>query len=608
MTELPQTTSRELTMRSILTGMILASLLSVCNVYTGLKIGWSINMSVTAALLSYAFWQGLRGAESKKDNPYGILETNISQTAASAGASVSSAGLVAPIPALAMLTGGQNMPWWQMSLWVLSVTLVGIVVSVPLRRQMLEHDNLPFPLGVAAAETLKEIYAKGSEAVAKVWALFVSGIISAGVYLLTTLLMWGTFALPGKVGAYSLKNLGFSFSPHLLMYGVGGIIGLRAGVGLLLGAIIAHGFVGEHIVSEGWVNSKDGIPLFEASPNGNWGSIMRKDWLLWPGVAILVVTALTSFALSWKTFARAFSGLWSKGVEGATENDLGDVPNNIFIPIFILVAILSVVLQMAFFDITWWLAIVGVLLSFVLAIVAARASGETGITPVGGMGKVTQLTIGGITSGAGMDIGPASNLMTANVTGGAASQCGDMLHDLRCGLIIGAKPKRQFFAQMSGVLAGAMVGSMIYLVMIPKPLEMLGGKDWDAPAVMQWKAVAELFAEGFDSMAPGTVAAMIIAGIVTFIWTIGDRLSPARVRAYIPSITGIGLAFMITTETSFAMFVGALVAWVLQKRVPNWTARFLVSVCAGLIAGESLTGAGISVFTVIRGSLDVIGK
>lgn len=37
--------------------MLIGALLTPCNVYSGLKIGWSFNMSIAAALLSLAFWR-----------------------------------------------------------------------------------------------------------------------------------------------------------------------------------------------------------------------------------------------------------------------------------------------------------------------------------------------------------------------------------------------------------------------------------------------------------------------------------------------------------------------------------------------------------------------
>jgi uncharacterized oligopeptide transporter (OPT) family protein len=98
----------ELTLRAILTGACLGGALSLCNVYMGLKIGWSLNMSVTAALLSYGGYHLIalrRAAKGRANRPWGLFENNINQTAASAAASISSAGLVAPIPRLELNYG-----------------------------------------------------------------------------------------------------------------------------------------------------------------------------------------------------------------------------------------------------------------------------------------------------------------------------------------------------------------------------------------------------------------------------------------------------------------------------------------------------------------------
>ena len=95
----------QLTLRAVITGMILGGVLSLCNVYTGLKIGWGFNMSITAALLSFGFYKMLE--TTLKAREWGMLENNINQTAASSAASISSAGLVAPIPAwTSALTAG----------------------------------------------------------------------------------------------------------------------------------------------------------------------------------------------------------------------------------------------------------------------------------------------------------------------------------------------------------------------------------------------------------------------------------------------------------------------------------------------------------------------
>lgn len=83
----------------------MGAVLSACNIYLGLQLGIGINMAIVAILLAYAFWSGLSWLTRGRVRPWGMLENNISQTACSAAALVGSAGLVAAVPALTILTG-----------------------------------------------------------------------------------------------------------------------------------------------------------------------------------------------------------------------------------------------------------------------------------------------------------------------------------------------------------------------------------------------------------------------------------------------------------------------------------------------------------------------
>jgi len=825
-------TSPQLTLRAILTGMTLGALLSACNVYTGLKIGWGLNMSITAALLSYGFWNALHGLSGGRVRRWGILENNINQTACSSGAAVSSAGLVAPIPALAMMTG-ESLTWHFMALWVFSVCLVGITVGIALRRQMLVRDKLRFPFGIAAAETLREMYAKGAEAVARVKILVLAGVVSMGVKLLHEAKLLAVNGLPFSVGGFSAKSLTLALDPKLLMVGVGGLIGFRACLSLLLGAGLAYAVLGpwligqdmvrltvreplhevpagvefppepesyarfdpnkhelewrgvmtpahleqllslsadaryqevvrklyvrsQRVVAEGLAQSPAGrdavaalcaqfgytttrelrisepldelprsfvMPLeyddlveydhgrrrlvavgslpasgrdallaradewLAAHPTGaavmatfraaveqlyershesflppgvvipeeladriaydrqahtltahgvltdedaaalrtlsadpdfqatvdsliegaayrpaqaNYNDLLQ--WLLWPGVTLMVVSALVSFAFSWRSMLNAIPGLRRKGANSAnpplTPEQTGEVAMKWFIVALICALILSTTLQIGLFQIFWWAAVLGILLTFVLAVVAARVSGETGITPVGAMGKVTQLLFGVMTPAS-----PATNLMTANVTGGAASQCADLLHDLKCGYLLGAMPRYQTLAQIFGAAAGAMAGSGIYLIMIPNPGEQLLTAEWPAPAVAAWKAVAELFQVGFAALPRGAVYGMIVAGVLGVIIPVVEKVCPKRWLLAIPSPASVGLAFVIPGHNSISMFLGGLIVLLLGKLWSSWSKRFVVAIAAGLVAGEGITGAGLSIWTTVRDAL-----
>lgn len=580
-TETPEVPAdRGFTARSIVTGMIFGGGLSLCNIYLGLKIGWGMNMSVTAALLGFGFWAATTRA--LKLRSFGVLENNLNQTTASAAASISSAGLVAPIPALTLLTG-TTLTWPQLSVWVLSVGLVGVVAAMGIRKQLLVDGGLTFPGGMATGETLKEMYAKGEEAVARVKMLLVGGALGAASKLVALLLHPPHLKLPitlasGKVsGGYTLANLTFSLEPSLLMVATGGIIGLRATLSMVLGALVAWGLLAPYGIEAAWI--KPG----PADPSKAWFTT-SVQWLLWPGVTLMVVGSLTSFAFSAKSFVTAFSGVKGGGPAAA---DPSDVPRRAFWTALLVVLVASTTLQVVFFDVKPWLAILGVFLSFLLAIVAGRVSGETGVTPVGAMGKVTQLTFGVLDPS-----NVASNLMSANVTGGAASQCGDLLHDLKTGQMLGSWPRHQFAAQAFGVVAGALLGSAAYLVLVPDPKNQLLTEEWAAPAVATWKAVAEVFQQGISAMPTMALEAMAVAAVVAVVLSVAEKTAPKAARTWIPSPVSLGLAFTVQAYTVLSFLFGALLMTLGQKVAPTWTSRFGIVLCAGIIAGESLIGVG----------------
>jgi len=587
------------TARAVATGMLIGGTLSLCNIYAGLKIGWGFNMSVTAVLLSFAFWKALERTAGTAT--WSMFENNNNQTAASAAASISSAGLVSAIPALTLLTG-ETWGWTALAIWTGAVSLVGVGVAAGLRRQLIEVDALPFPGGIATAETLKEIYGKGQEAMKRVAALL-SGMVASGVNKVAlyawfevaqkkhdiphlsfpfTLALGGAAATAGTTAA-TARNLTFSLEPSMLLFGVGGLIGFRACVSLLVGAIVAWWIVGPFALAEGWAQP--------GKPEGSWYGPMLK-WLLWPGVAMMVTAALTSFAFSWRSVLAALHNV--RG--GASAHDDGNLSRTAHLTLLGVATVAAVACQVILFGIPAWAATVGVLLTFVLALVAGRVSGETGITPVGAMGKVTQLLFGILTPG-----NAAANLMAANVTGGAASQCGDLLHDLKTGKLIGAPPRAQVYSQLFGVMAGAVAGSAAYLILVPDPKGMLLTDAWPAPAVASWKAVAEIFQTGLAGIPKGAVEAMAIAGAAGIVLALAEKKLPLAARKWVPSPASIGLAFVIPGYNAVSIFLGGLFALCLGKVAPEWSKSYLITTAAGLVAGESLMGVAVALHKLATG-------
>jgi uncharacterized oligopeptide transporter (OPT) family protein len=226
-------------------------------------------------------------------------------------------------------------------------------------------------------------------------------------------------------------------------------------------------------------------------------------------------------------------------------------------------------------------------------VVAGRATGETDITPVGPLSKITQLTFGALAPG-----NVPTNLMTANITAGACGHAGDLLTDLKSGYLLGANPRQQFLAQFFGVLAGGLVVIPVYFFLIPN-VNMLGTEKWPAPAALVWRAVAELLAKGVHSLPATARMGLIVGSSVGIILPLLEMWLPKQ-RKYIPSATGLGLAFTINGFNTVSFFIGSLLALGFAKWKPKAHERYTVPVASGIIAGESLMGVAIALLTAAQ--------
>jgi putative OPT family oligopeptide transporter len=566
--------------------MLIGALLTPCNIYSGLKIGWSFNISIIALLLSAGFWSLL--ARVRICCHLGPGEANIAQTTASSSANIISGGLVAPIPALAMISG-TNIPPMQLVMWVFAVSFLGIWVAWYLRASLLLHADLPFPTGRATAETLLEIFDRGREAALKLRVLLSSAVIAGVLKWLDT----GAFMLPrpgpgfvlpalGKLSGtagISAKNLSILLDPSLLLAGFGAIIGFRAGLSLLLGGILSWGLLGPWGLYQGFI-----VPGAD-DPEADWFATMI-EWLLWPGVSLMVGSALTRFVL--QGMSHPLTAAKPHG-HSSGDNDGAMVTRLLGLS---LASALVVIAQVMIFDIHWFIATLAVPVAFLLATVASRVVGETGIPPIGAIGKVSQLSTGVIAPGE-----TTANLIGANVAGGAAGQSADLLNDLKVGHMIGTPPRSQIAAQCFGVLTGSVIGSIVYLRLIPDPASMLVTEEWPAPAVATWKVVAETLHNGFGAL---PVSALLAVAIGSGVGIAGAWLQHRRAPRWLPNIPAFGLAMVIPASISITMFFGSLVGKLLERYQPSLAQRFLIAAASGLIAGESLSG-------VVRALLGIAG-
>ncbi|WP_434652076.1 OPT/YSL family transporter [Pseudomonas sp. R3-56] len=562
---------REFSPRAVITGIVLGILLTPSNVYAGLKIGWSFNMSIIALLVGYGIWQGL-AKRSAAALPWTLHESNINQTVASAAASIISGGLVAPIPAYTLLTGQQLDPV-PMVAWVFSVSFLGIWIAWYLRPSLLNDKALRFPEGMATLETLLHIYNHGQEAATRLKVLLGAALLSGLAKWVDT--FWWT--IPRWSPNAQLERLTFTADPSLLLVGFGGIIGIRVGLTLLLGALLAWGGLAPWLLENGLVQ----LPPGSSGPQ----FAVLVEWLLWPGVSLMVCSTLASLAIR----------LWAlHGSTKASGAATWVIPKAGPALGFLLAIILVVSLQALLFGINPWMALLTIPLAICLAAVAARVVGATGIPPIGAIGQLSQLSFGIVAPGQ-----VPINLMSANTAGGSAGQCTDLMNDFKVGRAIGATPRKQLQAQTLGIFIGSIVGVLAYLALIPDPQTMLLTEEWPAPAVATWKAVAQTLTHGLDSLSASIRWAIFIGAIAGLLLGILDSLLPAHRSRYLPSTAALGLAFVLPASVSLMMALGAVLTWLVSCRWPSLTERFAITAAAGLIAGESITGVGASLWEMV---------
>lgn len=573
---------------------MLGGLLSLSNLYVALQTGWSIGVSITAGLAAFGIFGVLTRLRIVRE-PFGLLENNAMQSVASAAGYMTGGGTVAAIPALMMLTG-HALPGPQMFFWIATIAMLGVVMAIPLKQQLIDVEQLRFPTGLAAAETLRALH--GGDGNVGQRPLLISTIVGALVgFFRRAHASWVPFNLPEQIALQTshwqvvirgraLASYTLQFDTSLVLLAAGAIMGWRTAWSMLLGAIVNFAICAPWLMDAGYITS------------GGYRGIV--GWSVWFGSPMILTSGLLSFAFQWRTVARAFQTLQKAFTPGgqAAAADSPDVPMSWFVMGIAILGPAVVFLQAYLFAIPWWCGVIALCLSFFIAIVAARATGETDNTPSGALGKITQITFGALRPA---DV--TTNLMTANVTAGVGLHAADLLTDLKSGWVLKADPRQQFLAQFFGVAAGSAFVVPAYRLLIPDASVLEDGT-WPAPAAQTWKATAALLANGVHSLNESQRWAIGVGAVLGIVLVLAERAFP-KAKSYIPSATALGFAFTTPGSNSISMFLGGLIAIVFSRA---WGAtraeKVMIPASSGLIASESL----MSVFIAILAALGILSK
>ncbi|HTE55032.1 MAG TPA: OPT family oligopeptide transporter [Kofleriaceae bacterium] len=553
------TGERELTARAIGFGLVLGGLLAAGNVYSGTKLAFIDSGMTMVVLMSFAVFAALR-------RPLSVLEANIAQvTGSSAAVMALTAGVVGPVPALAMGGHAPSSIW--IAVWGAALGVFGTLIAAPFRRQLVEDDGLPFPSGRAAGELIKNLAAAGAGASrGPVTTLAVAFAAAALVVVFRDVFaaVPPDIALPLVIAGVPAASLGIGLGLSPLILGVGLLVGLRFAISMLVGGVVAWVVLAPALIGRGVIAGAD------------YGSGL--NWLVWPGVSMMVASSFTSLAFSGRSLWRAWSerhverGAAWRWVRGGV----------------VLCAAAIVAIGWVGFGVSPVIGLLALAISVVFSIVGLRATGETDQTPSGPLGALAQGLVG--VTAPGSTLPP---LFTGGVTNGAAGHSATMMQGWKTTHIVGGSPGRAMAAQLAGVMVGAVTAVLAYVLL--DRAYGIGSQALPSPIAMSWKVTAEVVQGGISTMPAGAPLAALVGAAVGVLLAVLERGRAARL---VPSAVALGVGFIVPVMTTAGIAIGALLFAALRRARPAWSEMHVPSLAAGLITGEALTGVVVAALVV----------
>lgn len=586
----------EITVTSIIMGIILAVVFGAANAYLGLRVGMTVSASIPAAVIA----MGVIRVVMRKNS---ILESNIVQTIGSAGESLA-AGAIFTLPALFLWAkeGVMDKPGIvEITIIALLGGLLGVFFMVPLRNALIvkEHGILPYPEGTACAEVLLA----GEEGGANASTVF-AGMGFAAFF---KFIIDGLKAVPGEVSYAFNKILSYPGTIGTQIYpavmSVGYICGPRISSYMFAGGVLSWMVLIPMMVLFGkdLVLYPGTAPIGEIFAEGGassiWGTYIR-----YIGAGALaaggIISLFKSLPLIVRTFGDALKGM-GKGEKIQINRTSDDLSMKVVLAaIAILTLLVWLVPQV---PVSFLGAVIVVVFGFFFATVSSRMVGLVGSSnnPVSGMAIATLLFSTLILKGTGSTGAPG---MQAAIAIGSiiciiAAISGDTSQDLKTGYLLGATPKKQQVAEILGVVASAFaIGATLYLL---DSAWGFGSAELGAPQATLMKMIIE------GVMNANLPWALVLIGvcIAIVVEVVGIPVLPFAIGVYLP------------VQLNACIMVGGLVRLFIDRLKKPEAEKTTITnngilFCSGMIAGEGIVGillALLAVFGVDK-AIDISSK
>lgn len=572
----------EITVTSVIIGVLLSVIFGAANAYLGLRVGMTISASIPAAVISMGVIRIILRRNS-------ILENNVVQTIGSAGESLA-AGAIFTLPALFLWAAEGKMEKpdiIEITLIALIGGLLGVFFMVPLRNALIvkEHGTLPYPEGTACAEVLLAGEKGGSSAKTVFAGMGFAALfkfIIDGLKVVAGEVSGRVKGYAGEIGTQiypAVMSVGYICGPRISSYMfAGGVLSWLVLIPLIV-------LFGENSILYPSTDATIGQMFADGGAGAIWGSYVR-----YIGAGALAAGGIISLIKSLPLIVKTFSGAMKsmKGA-GSASNERTAKDMNIKVVLIAIVALTLLIWLIPAIPVNPLGAFIIVVFGFFFATVSSRMVGLVGSSnnPVSGMAIATVLIATLILkfTGATGIVGMTSAIAIGSIICIVSAIAGDTSQDLKTGFILGATPKKQQYGEIIGVVAAALaIGGTLFL------LDKAWGFGSDALAAPQ-ATLMKIIIEGVmgGNLPWGLVFTGVFIAVVVEL--IGIPVLPFAIGVYLP------------VQLNACIMVGGIIRWLVEKLCKNKQNKdeivndgILFS--SGMIAGEGLVGILLAVFAI----------
>lgn len=562
----------QLTVRGIIIGIIGCIVITASSIYTALRMGalpWPI---IFAAIISLFFLKALgRGKAS-------LNEANVTHTVMSSGAMVAG-GLAFTIPGAWMLGLADEIDMLQLMVVAIAGVLLGLICTALLRKHFIEDANLEFPIGAAAAETLRAGNAPG-----KAGKKLFGAMGFAGLYVL---LRDAFGVIPRMLCALPIPGVAFGIYNSPMSMAVGFLVGTEAVLVWFAGAVFAN---------FGIIVGGSAAGMWDTATAQSIVSSLGMGLMMGCGFAVILrdilPTGFKSLRAAWaaKRQNEGLLGLTAmstlprkRGVvaEGDAEKTPGKFTRGEMGGFALLAAIAAFAIALVL-GLSPAVSVVVVLLAFVTCAMSSQSVGQTGIDPMEIFGLIVLLLVALFA-----DVSGVALFFIAGIIAVACGLAGDVMNDFKAGHLLGTSARAQWIGQAVGGVVGAVVTVAVLQVLL------------SAYGPSAFGTGAEFVS------AQAQVVATMVGGIPNMpAFVIGLAVGLVLYLVGFPAMM-LGLGVYLPFYMSFTAFIGAMVkavySFVCKRRDANLSEEERairekaqsengLVIASGLLGGESIVG------------------